>query len=251
MSTKKLQILGSFGSSDADTVDGKHASDFASTSDIEELETQLSELKSRLEELDYEPINIKGFYFDTVDSLVSERYAEIGSTVDELILSWELSKTPTTQSINSDAVDVDARSTTVANVSEDTTFTLLVTDSRNATDDMDVNITFCNYIYWGLLSKGATLDSDATLSWNKRLQPTKEIYFSVWAQSGQQIAYALPSRLGTPAFKVGSFVGGFYLAKTIELTNSSDYAENYDIWLSDEAGLGMTGVEVIPGVESV
>ena len=39
MSTKKLQILGSLGNSDADTLDGKHASDFAAATDFEDLKT--------------------------------------------------------------------------------------------------------------------------------------------------------------------------------------------------------------------
>lgn len=39
MSTKKLQIIGSLGSSDADTLDGKHAEEFAAASDVEELKT--------------------------------------------------------------------------------------------------------------------------------------------------------------------------------------------------------------------
>ena len=43
MSTKKLQILGSLGNSDADTLDGKHADEFALTSDVEELKTKVGD----------------------------------------------------------------------------------------------------------------------------------------------------------------------------------------------------------------
>ena len=45
MSTKKIQILGSFGSSDADTLDGKHAEDFASASKVAELENLVGDEK--------------------------------------------------------------------------------------------------------------------------------------------------------------------------------------------------------------
>lgn len=41
--TKKLQILGSLGNSDADTLDGKHASEFASASDVETLKSQVGD----------------------------------------------------------------------------------------------------------------------------------------------------------------------------------------------------------------
>ena len=40
MATKKLQILGSLGNSDADTLDGKHASEFALATDIDGLATE-------------------------------------------------------------------------------------------------------------------------------------------------------------------------------------------------------------------
>lgn len=45
MSTKKLQILGSLSNSDADTLDGKHASDFASASDVTALEELVGDKK--------------------------------------------------------------------------------------------------------------------------------------------------------------------------------------------------------------
>lgn len=43
MSTKKLQIIGNLGSSDADTLDGKHASEFATVSDVETLKSQVGD----------------------------------------------------------------------------------------------------------------------------------------------------------------------------------------------------------------
>ena len=44
MSTKKLQIIGSLGNNDADTLDGKHAIDFASATDFEELKTLVGDV---------------------------------------------------------------------------------------------------------------------------------------------------------------------------------------------------------------
>lgn len=45
MSTKKLQIIGSLGSSggNADTLDGKHASEFASAYDVESLKSKVGD----------------------------------------------------------------------------------------------------------------------------------------------------------------------------------------------------------------
>ena len=43
MSTKKLQIIGSLGSSDADTLDGKHADEFALASDMSDLQIKVGD----------------------------------------------------------------------------------------------------------------------------------------------------------------------------------------------------------------
>ena len=51
MSTKKLQILGSLGNSDADTLGGKHADEFASATDVEQLKTLVGD-KSVAEQID-------------------------------------------------------------------------------------------------------------------------------------------------------------------------------------------------------
>lgn len=44
MSTKKLQILGSLGIADADTLDGMHADEFAASSDFEQLKTLVGDV---------------------------------------------------------------------------------------------------------------------------------------------------------------------------------------------------------------
>lgn len=48
MSTKKIQILGSLGMGDADTLDGKHASEFATPSDVSE---QISNAISQMSQI--------------------------------------------------------------------------------------------------------------------------------------------------------------------------------------------------------
>jgi len=58
LSTKKLQILGSFGSSDADTLDGMHADEFALTSDIEGLATETF-VTNKIAEAQLDCINYK------------------------------------------------------------------------------------------------------------------------------------------------------------------------------------------------
>ena len=99
-------------------------------------------------------------------------------------------------------------------------------------------------MYYGVLENGADISSATILSLTRKLQSNKGITFSVNPGATQKIAYAIPTRYGTPNFNVGGFDGGFGLEKTFDFTNASGYTESYDVWLSENVGLGETTVKV-------
>lgn len=171
---------------------------------------------------------------------------EMGSTVDTLTISWTLNKEPVSQSLNGEAVDPSLRSVTLEGLSltAETAYTVKATDERDASDSGTTRIYFYNGVYYGVLEDGAVLDSAAILGLKKKLQSGKTLTFTADAGASQRIAYALPSRYGTPNFNVGGFDGGFTKAATVEFTNASEYMESYDVWLSDNTGLGSTTVKV-------
>ena len=45
-------------------------------------------------------------------------------------------------------------------------------------------------------------------------------------------------------FNVGGFDGGFFKVSTQDYTNPSGHTESYQVWRSDNAGLGQTTVKV-------
>lgn len=171
---------------------------------------------------------------------------EIGSTVDSVTVKWTLNKEPVSQTLNGEAVEKGARSATLSGLglTKSTAFTVAVTDEREATDSETTKVYFYNGIYYGVLEEGAALDSAAILSLTRKLQSRKALTFTANAEDSYRIAYALPSRHGTPNFNVGGFDGGFSKAATITFTNASGYTEDYDLWLSDNTGLGSTIVTV-------
>ena len=95
-----------------------------------------------------------------------------------------------------------------------------------------------------MAADSSDFDSGFILGLTKGLQGSKAKTFTVNAAASQHIYYAIPTRYGTPSFKVGGFEGGFAKAATIDFTNASGYEESYDIWKSDNAGLGSTTVVV-------
>lgn len=99
-------------------------------------------------------------------------------------------------------------------------------------------------MYYGVGNAvGDGIDDAFVKGLTKALSGNKAKIFTVNAEQGQYIYYALPKRLGTPVFFVGGFEGGFALEKTFNYTNPSGYAEAYDVYKSTNAGLGSTKVE--------
>lgn len=200
--------------------------------------SSLSEITERIERLEYKPIEILSFN----NSIGT---AEIGSTVLNVRLIWEINKAPTSLLIDDIVVNsVQNGELLIESVSNDKTYTMKATDAKGVESSKMTSIKFYNRIIYGV--SNSSLYDEALLNSlsNKVLSGTKARTMTVAANTGEFIFYAIPSRLGTPSFKVGGFEGGFEKVATIDHTNSSGYSENYDIWKSDNAGLGVTTITV-------
>lgn len=171
---------------------------------------------------------------------------EMGTVVSVVTINWELNKEPVFQTLDAEELDAAVRTVTLTdqNISNTYTFDLEVYDERNAIDSLATEIRFYNGVYYGVLEDGAEVDSAAVLTMTRKLQGSKGITFTANAGAAQRIAYAIPTRYGTPNFNVGGFDGGFALAKSIAFTNASGYTESYDVWLSENVNLGSTTVKV-------
>lgn len=203
------------------------------------VETALDKLVKQMGDVLYEAIAITSFS-NNVNTV------EMGSTVNTIVLNWAMNKVPKTLTLDGSMIDVNLKTKTIegAGIKQNKTYTLKATDERDASAQKNTNITFLNGVYWGVAANASEFDSAFILKLTKGLQGSKGKTFTVNAAAGQHIYYAIPTRYGTPAFKVGGFDGGFAKAGTIQFTNASGYTESYDIWKSDNAGLGSTTVVV-------
>lgn len=203
------------------------------------VEEALDDLNQKMEDLMYEPIQITSFT-NNVGTV------EMGSTVDTVVLNWNTNKTPKTLTLDGQGMDASLKTKTIesAGIKANKTYTLKAVDERDAEASKTTAITFLNGVYWGVAENKESFDSAFILGLTKGLQGSKAKTFTVNAGAAQHIYYAIPARYGTPAFKVGGFDGGFAKAATIDFTNASGYTESYDIWKSDNSGLGNTTVVV-------
>lgn len=210
------------------------------TTDKESLVAAINEVALNVADLMYKAIEIT-----SISNNVGT--VEIGSTVDTVTINWELNKDPISQTLDGGALAASARSVTLEGLAltEDTTFVLSVTDERGAVASTPTtSVKFLNGVYYGVLAEGVTLDSSTILTLEKKLQSGKGLTFTANPGEGEKIAYAIPTRYGTPVFVVGGFEGGFTKAAMIGFVNDSGYNENYNVWLSDNSGLGSTTVKV-------
>lgn len=192
------------------------------------------------DEFEYVPIAITSF-------TNNKNIVEMGTKITDVILNWALNKDPKAMTINNESITpLTARTKTYSgqNITTNKTYTLKVTDEKDATATKTTSISFVNGVYWGAKEAPESYDSAFVLGLSKGLQGNKNKTFTVNAAAGQHIFYALPSRYGSCVFNVGGFDGGFTKVSTIEFTNASGYKENYDIYKSVNAGLGNTTVTV-------
>lgn len=192
------------------------------------------------DEFEYVPIAINSF-------TNNKNTVEMGTKITDVILNWALNKDPKTMTIDSESITpLTTRTKTYSgqNITTNKTYTLKVTDEKDASATKSTSITFLNGVYWGAKAASGSYDSAFILGLSKGLQSNKNKTFTVDAAAGQHIFYALPARYGACTFNVGGFDGGFTKVSTIEFTNASGYKENYDIYKSVNAGLGNTTVTV-------
>lgn len=207
--------------------------------DNSNVEVALDDINKKLGDLMYTPISITSF-------TNNKNTVEMGSTITDVTLNWNYNKTPKTLSLDGSTLDVSLKTKTLTgqSIKANKTFTLKATDERDAVATKTTAITFLNGVYYGigddLQISGIT--NQFILGLTKTLQSSKAKTFTVNAGVGKHIYYIIPTRYGTPVFKVGGFEGGFEKLGTVNFTNASSYAENYDVYKSSNAGLGNTTV---------
>lgn len=202
-------------------------------------EKRIAAVEKKLDDLMYNEISVSSF-------TNSVGFAEIGSTVNSVTLTWKLNKTPKSVTLDDVAQSASTEGSvtkTSLGLKANKTWTLKATDDRDATATKTTSVSFVNGVYYGVAAAGA-MNSAFILGLTRVLRSNKLPSFTVNASSDQYIYYCVPTRYGTCSFSVGGFSGGFTLATTTEFTNASGYTEQYYVYKSDNAGLGNTTVNV-------
>ena len=203
---------------------------------------QLKYIRQQIADIQYIPVEILSF-------INNISIAELGSSVNEVTLTWKLNKIPKSATLNNISISGVLKadqSVTIrdAALTTDSIFTLAVTDEKNKTVQKKSSIAFYNGIYYGCAIIPTKLDSVFVRGLNKSLQKDQVKTFTVNSGVNQYVWYALPTRYGEPVFNVGGFDGGFTKISEISFENSSAYTEKYAVYRSDNSNLGKKTVKV-------
>ena len=201
-----------------------------------------AEIDALIAEIKYVAIKINSFSANPSVALK-------GSTVNSVTLSWSLNKNPKTQTLAGATVDATLRSKTITGTfTSYTSWALKVTDEKNAAANSNASISFYNKVFYGVANaptayNKAFIDGLA----NNALKGDHNVSNKIFTTGANQyMYYAAPSSYGTPTFydHASKFNGGFVKVATFSYTNSAGYAENYDVWKSNNANLGTRTITI-------
>lgn len=208
------------------------------------VEETLKDIREDIADLQYKPIEVVSFGHN-------HGTKELGETIPYVVLTWELSKAPASLTVAGAVQNRPAISGGYgwqANLAKTTTYSLKATDERGAEATDSTTIQFLNGVYYGALADGATIDSDAILSLNKKVQGSRGVTFTAELGDGARIAYAIPaSGYGTPTFVDAVEKYSIDMTKLddpVSFTNAHGYITDYNVWLSTNVLKGSIKVVV-------
>lgn len=158
---------------------------------------------------------------------------EKGSVINNVNLSWTLNKDITSQSINQGIGDLDISlrkyDISEANLTEDTTYTLTVSDGKNS-DSASTSVLFRQKGYWGV-STETSLTNEQILALSQEFSTGRNQNRTFDCSGGKYFYFVIPTQYCNGIqFKVGglSFTG--MEETTIQLTNASGYEASYNVY---------------------
>ena len=168
---------------------------------------------------------------------------EIGATVKAPItFNWNYNKDITTQTLTDcPIVDETVRTATYnTDITTNKTFTLTAGDGQNNTTK-NISYSFTNKVWFGSDAEGTYDDSFILGLSTGKLQSSKSGTYTVTVADREYFFIAMPQSYNnsdTLTGNIGGFSTDFSKVATVNHTNASGYATNYNIYKSTNASLG-------------
>ena len=168
---------------------------------------------------------------------------EVGHVVSAPItFNWNYNKDITTQTLTGCTLaDETVRTATYdTDISSNKTFTLQANDGKNNVSK-NISYSFTNKVWYGSAAEGTYDDTFILGLANGKLQTNKNGTYTVTVADREYFFIAMPQSYNNADKLVGA-IGGFSTefgkVATVNHTNVSGYATNYNIYKSTNASLG-------------
>ena len=168
---------------------------------------------------------------------------EIGSTVKAPItFNWAYNKDIVTQTLTDCTLaDETVRTATYnTDISSNKTFTLQANDGKNNVSK-NISYSFTNKVWYGSASEGTYDDAFILGLSTGKLQTSKSGTYTVTVADREYFFIAMPQNYNNAdklVGKIGGFETEFSKVATLNHTNASGYATNYNVYKSTNASLG-------------
>lgn len=176
----------------------------------------------------------------TVSINITPNIAEIGDTIQNVVVSWKYNKEIDSQTLYSSEypggldLDKSIRSIKINGATvQNSTFKIVGSDGTETVTGQ-ATINFYPGIYYG-----PGISQPPIQSMERVLLPSKSCRITVNAKPNEYIWILLPINYGNPTFTVGGFSGGFQ-----KVGSTSYKTTNYNIWRSDNHSLGNTTINI-------
>lgn len=212
-------------------------------SSVEDMDA--SKLANRVETLEKQVAALSDEALAFTAASISPSVVEIGTAVPSVAIKWTLNKTPQRLYVN--GVDTPPNTTAKSVVGpfvKDTDFTIKATFEKGEQAMRTVSLRFLRSVYFGAAEAPREYTSDFVLSLTANLRTDRKRTFTVDAKDDQYIYFCSPVAYGECTFTMDGFVGGFELAKMMDVTNASGHLETYYIYKSEQPNLGKCTVAV-------
>ena len=215
---------------------------------IKDIDAEIAAIKEELGTMTYIPLKINSFTNNVnlveknslLNGAITFNWEIEGTVANQQITYQEASKT-----VSIDNPEVKTYTHDFGTITNNATFTLTARDRKDNPTTADTSIIFTYKVFSGASVAPSEFNADfITGLENGVLQTSSATTFSAVAEEGQYVYYAAPQEYGVNknSFSVGGWVGGFGAGPIATITYNQT---TYDIWQSDNTGLGDTTVSVV------
>lgn len=205
---------------------------------------KFKELEEKMSGLTFVPIEIKSFNITNPINGIAEKH----TTVNNITLSWSLSKDAIKTLINNQDVTGTSITYNDLKLTTKTTYTLKVQDQSSIVEKT-TTLNFYLPIYYGV-STEISGDGSEISKLNKKLQSNFIMNINVNVEDNKYLYIAIPKEYiinnGEPTFYIGGFETEFNKQNISFHDNNwtSGSVEEYVLYKSNRSGLGTIKIEI-------